>query len=234
MHDRTGTQPPETATQSYASENMSARRERIAQAARQLLEEGGDANLTIRKLADTANVGAKTIYRAFGDRDGVILAALRRHVETVQSFLEVATSANDIPSISREFNWHAAELFRGPGFARIIFNYYFSADPREETVTLLRAVALKRTLRWLNLAEERNELENGVNINRTAFFQVDAEFAVWQRWASGRIADEHVADELRASFLTCAASVTSGETRKQAIDLLNEVNARLPVRSGML
>lgn len=65
-------------------------RERIMEAAEQLLLEGGQAAVTTRGVAARAGVQAPTIYRLFGDKGG-LLDAVAEHVMT--GFVEVKTAA---------------------------------------------------------------------------------------------------------------------------------------------
>jgi AcrR family transcriptional regulator len=56
-----------------------AARTRIVEVAARLLDEGGAAALTTRRVADAAGVQAPTIYRLFGDKDGLV-DAVTEHV----------------------------------------------------------------------------------------------------------------------------------------------------------
>lgn len=216
----------------YLSPLMEERRHRILQSARALIAEGGDANLTINRLSQRAQASPKAIYLAFGDRDGVIAAALTEHMETIEAFLEVAPPAQDTLSILREFDWIIAELFRGPEFARVIIDYYFSANPRGDAIVSLRSVPLLRMQRWLAQARRQGQLVEGLDFNRLAYSYIDGEYAVLQRWASGRIADANMADEMKANFLEKVIVMTREPYRDALDTLLAGVHARLPGREG--
>ncbi|MGF2047081.1 helix-turn-helix domain-containing protein, partial [Enterococcus gallinarum] len=53
-------------------------RERIIAAAADLLQDGGTAAVTTRAVAERASTQAPTIYRLFGDKDG-LLDAVAEH-----------------------------------------------------------------------------------------------------------------------------------------------------------
>jgi len=215
----------------YLSPQMEERRHRILQAARALLTEG-EGNLTINRLCERAQVSPKTVYLAYGDRDGIILAALAEHMETIAKFLEVAPPAEDIFGVLREYDWVVAELFRGPEFARVIIGYYFSGVPREAAVAALRSVTLTRMRRWIERLRKHGTLVEGLDVERLAYSHVDGEFTVLQRWATGRIPDETMADEMKANFLETAITLTREPHREVLVTLLGGIHARLPVRSG--
>ncbi len=72
------------------------RRTVVAQAAR-LLQEGGPSAVTTRAVADAAGVQAPTLYRLFGDKDG-LLEAVAEHVMATFAAAkadEASTAADD-------------------------------------------------------------------------------------------------------------------------------------------
>lgn len=64
--------PVTAAERSDAARN----RERLLVAARELIEQGGAAALTMDRLAEHAGVGKGTVFRRFGSRAGLMLALL--------------------------------------------------------------------------------------------------------------------------------------------------------------
>ena len=74
-------QPPERS-------DAAANRERILCAARRVLAEHGAEGLSMNAVAAAAGVGKGTIFRRFGDRDGLTTALLHAHtVELQNAFL---------------------------------------------------------------------------------------------------------------------------------------------------
>lgn len=69
---RPGTAPVTAAERSDAARN----RERLLLAARELIEQGGAAALTMDRLAEQAGVGKGTVFRRFGSRAGLMLTLL--------------------------------------------------------------------------------------------------------------------------------------------------------------
>ncbi|UUU19578.1 TetR/AcrR family transcriptional regulator [Streptomyces sp. DSM 40750] len=61
-----------TAERSDAARNRS----RLLEAAAQLIDEQGAENVTMREVAEAARVGKGTLFRRFGDRNGLLLALL--------------------------------------------------------------------------------------------------------------------------------------------------------------
>ena len=76
------------------------RRAAVLAAAREMIAEFGYAGVTVRDLAERCGVSVPTLYNQFGDKDGVLSAAIEAH------FLEVLSST---PMTARE-----------PGYERLV------------------------------------------------------------------------------------------------------------------
>ncbi|MFS0737490.1 TetR/AcrR family transcriptional regulator [Sphingomonas sp. 1P06PA] len=215
-----------TAPRTYSSEIMAERRSRILREARDLLAKG-ESNLTINRLCERAEVAARTVYRAFGDREGVIHAVIAEHMEAIQAFLAVAPLKGDIESVFREYDWITAELFRGPEFARVIVGFYFSQNPRPRALASLRSVAYQRIVAWMDHAARAGHLAPALDRERIALHQVDTEYVQFNKWAAGQTPNERVAEELKANFLMTAIIASQGLERDRLTDLLANAHARL-------
>ena len=82
----------------------------IVEAAADLLREGGSTAVTTRGVAETAGVQAPTIYRLFGDKDG-LLEAVAEHVmadfvAVKTTAVEAATAADLDPLDDLRASWH--------------------------------------------------------------------------------------------------------------------------------
>ncbi|SIS04066.1 TetR/AcrR family transcriptional regulator [Williamsia sterculiae] len=72
-------------------------RDRILTAAAALLDEGGQAAITTRGVAERAGVQAPTIYRLFGDKEG-LLDAIAEHVMAAFAAEKAAAVTADAPA----------------------------------------------------------------------------------------------------------------------------------------
>jgi AcrR family transcriptional regulator len=93
-----------------ASTSRSRARSAIIEAAAALLQEGGTAAVTTRGVAEDAGVQAPTIYRLFGDKDG-LLEAVAEHVmadfvAAKATAVEAATAADVDPLEDLRTSWH--------------------------------------------------------------------------------------------------------------------------------
>src|SRR5579875_1915904 len=72
------------AESTHERSDAAANRERILGAARRVLAEQGAAGLSMNTVAAAAGVGKGTIFRRFGDRDGLTEALLDVHTAELQ------------------------------------------------------------------------------------------------------------------------------------------------------
>src|SRR3546814_10613284 len=70
--------------QRYSSPVMQERRRRILAEARALLAEAGEPGFNIRELSRRAGVSSRTLYHAFGGRDGILGHAIAEHIEALR------------------------------------------------------------------------------------------------------------------------------------------------------
>ncbi|MBB4687843.1 TetR/AcrR family transcriptional regulator [Amycolatopsis jiangsuensis] len=82
-------------------------RERIVDAALQLLSEGGQDAVSTRAVSAAAGVQPPTIYRLFGDKDGLLDAiALQGFADYLKSKTEAPPSADPVDDLRRGWDQH--------------------------------------------------------------------------------------------------------------------------------
>jgi AcrR family transcriptional regulator len=87
-------------------------RSRIVEAAAQLLAEHGARAVTTRAVARAAGVQAPTIYRLFGDKDGLIDAVAEHVMATYVATKSVAAAAPDVDPVEElRSGWRAQVEF---------------------------------------------------------------------------------------------------------------------------
>jgi len=90
-------------------------RSRVVDAAAALLRTGGPAAVTTRGVAEAAGVQAPTIYRLFGDKDGLLDAVaehvMRAHVAAKAGVVDAARAADVDPLDDLKAGWRAQVEF---------------------------------------------------------------------------------------------------------------------------
>ena len=108
------------------------RRSRIVHAARDLIRETGDTNLSMRMIAKRADVSLATPYNLFGSKHAVVLAVF----EDERDFAERFSRLNAANAIERLFDAHALAtgyFTDDPDFYRPLWRALLDAQGANET-----------------------------------------------------------------------------------------------------
>lgn len=112
-------------------------RERILRAAVDLLGEGGRDAVSTRSVCAAAGVQAQTIYRQFGDMQGLLDAVARRGYEMYLTEKKAtAGSGDDLDDLRRGWDLHVAFGLEHPALYKIMY-----ADPRPGEASALTGEA---------------------------------------------------------------------------------------------
>jgi AcrR family transcriptional regulator len=198
----------------YTSPAMRERRARIVDTAHRVLGEGGVAALTIRRLSDEAGVAQRTLYRLFGDKDGVISATVVDRMVEVREHIARRAVTYTLEAVFAELNWMVSELERDSLYARVVIDFVFAPEPRELEVAELTSVARDRFCSWLALQREDGHIRDDLDLQPLIATHVMHEFLVYRRWSLGQCSGEICRAELHACFLQDAALFLIGETRE--------------------
>lgn len=107
------------------------RRSRIVKAARDLIRETGDTDLSMRMLAQRAEVSLSTPYNLFGSKRAVVLAVLEDERDLVQRFRRLETSN----SIEKMFSAHELAFSyytNDPDFYRTLWRALLSTTSEDD------------------------------------------------------------------------------------------------------
>lgn len=223
---------PATQKRRYASPSMVRRRQRILEEARAILCEGGDEALTIARLSEQSNVAPRTIYRFFGDKEGVILAAIAHRMEEARAIIGGQKQPYSIETVFRELEWAVSELELNPEFSKVMVSIYFSSTPHVEAASELSSLARSRFLGWVEKATEDGLKSNAVDIERIAQEAADAEFLIYHRWAYRGISASQCLLELKANFLKAAIVALRPEDNEPYVRLLSSSHEALQWLGG--
>ncbi len=80
--------------------NVAARRQRILESARKLLQEAGPEGFSMRKLARQAGLSVTTLYNLLGSREQILQALIRDSVERLEN-PAVQVAAADLPDLPK-------------------------------------------------------------------------------------------------------------------------------------
>ncbi|WP_439533977.1 TetR/AcrR family transcriptional regulator [Polymorphobacter sp.] len=214
------TDPPVKRRRKYTSPAMTERRQRVVDCAHRILGEGGVPSLTIERLSREAEVAPRTIYRMFGDKEGVIFATVSDRLQEVRAHVAQRRSDYSIDVVFAELDWMVSEMRRDAEYARVVIGFYFSMEPRDNAIKELRSVAYNRFRNWLDREIVAGQTEQRFDLERIAQEFVSKEFLVYHRWALGKLDDDQCRIELHSNFLKTAVLVLTGAARETCVEML--------------
>ena len=212
----------------YISDSILARRRRMLEVAKTMIAEGGENSFTIRDLAGRAKVSVTTIYAAFGDKKGLIAAA-------IEDFFEDLPIAHATPSTGLAallaFNEGSREaILANKSYSREYAELYFSnnLDPRIFKAIQETTVRSAGYLPWLQKAMRDGEMIPGINLKYVTMLMANQRLLVLHDWAQGRITDEDMSGTSNLIFLILARGITRGATQARVEAELKKLMRAVP------
>ncbi|CCA90446.1 TetR/AcrR family transcriptional regulator [Novosphingobium sp. PP1Y] len=211
----------------YTSPAMRERRKRIVDTAHRILGEGGVTSLTIRRLSVEAQVAQRTIYRLFGDKDGVVCATVVDRMKEVREHIARRKQTYTLDVVFSELDWMVSEMERDTLYARVVVGFVFASEQRQLEVRELTSVAYNRLMAWYAVMKAEHRVRDDLDIEQLAREHVMHEFLVYRRWSLGACDSPQCRLELHACFLKTAALVLLGDDREEYLRKLIEIQKLL-------
>lgn len=196
----------------YISDSIIERRRRILESAKSMIAEGGPEGFTIRELGRRAGVSVTTIYATYGDKEGLIAAAIQDYYDGLP--VGRARESTSMPGVMAAIDLACDAILANKPYARQYAALCFSGtvDPRiyravQDTVTDAGRVP------WLQKALREGDVIPGLSYEQNVNMIANSRLMVLQDWAQGRITDEDLGWNMKLSFLVQARGMTRGSTQ---------------------
>lgn len=111
------------------------RRQKIMAAARDMIRETGDMNLSMRELAKRAEVSVATSYNLFGSKRAVVMAVLEDERDFVQKYNKLDV-ANAIERIFEAYELGYGYFVQDPDFYRPLWRALLTAGGKDDDTGL--------------------------------------------------------------------------------------------------
>jgi AcrR family transcriptional regulator len=197
----------------YISDSILARRRRMLEAAKQMIAEGGPDAFTIRELGRRAEVSVTTIYTTYGDKLGLIAAAIEDYYQSLP--LARAPQTTSLSALLTATDDARQAILGNRAYARQYAELYFSpsVDPRIYKVIRDTSTASSGHLPWLHKAIRDGDVIAGLTPDYLATQFANHRLMVIHDWAHGRIGDDAVGTAIKMAFLILARAITRGATQ---------------------
>ena len=199
------------------AQQMAERRERILQAARELIAEHGFEGLTMRELAQAAGVTVPTIYNLIGAKDEVLFAAVQEQTDRWVHGIERA--AGDVMAV---VDANVRELLRTPDYYRSLLRLLMASEaagPARQNVGRSLRAQLRGALG--ELAEEGG-VQDWIDLG---YLQEQVQNVLWitsLNWSSGQIQDDQLVAQSTYGVAMLLVAATEGAVREDFVRIARE------------
>lgn len=215
----------------YISDSILARRRRMLEAAKQMIAEGGAEAFTIRELGRRAQVSVTTIYATYGDKLGLIAAAIEDYYQALP--LSRAPQTASLAALLASKDRVREAILADRPYARHYAELYFSQslDPRIHKVIRDTSTASGGHLPWLHKVIRDGDLLPGLALDDVNTQFANHRLLVLHDWANGRVTDDDLGTRLKVTFLILARAITRGPSQaKVEIELKKLLRAKAAPR----
>ena len=207
----------------YGSDQMGERRRRMIAVAKEMIAESGGEGFTIRDLTRRAGVSVTVVYSAYGDKEGLLAAAIQDFYDNLP--LARRRAATTVDRMLREIDAAARIILDNRAYSRAVAQLYFSPTADDRIYRTIREIAVVTFLPWLEQARARGETVPGVPIEALTATLANDRWAVIFDWARGRVPDDRLARRMKTSFLVAATGATIGAARREVEAALGALQA---------
>ncbi|WP_239018161.1 TetR/AcrR family transcriptional regulator [Sphingomonas flavalba] len=183
--------------------------------------------MTIERLSRQADVAPRTLYRLFGDKEGVIFATVAERLREVRAHIASRAKTYTIDVVFEELDWMVSEMERDALYACTVIDFFFSAEQRPAANRELGSVAYNRFRNWMDEEILAGNCRSELDLERIAQEHVATEFVIYHRWATGRADSAACRLELHANFLKSAIVTLRGDEHARYVALLTEKHRAL-------
>jgi AcrR family transcriptional regulator len=209
-----------TRRKTYASAQINERRARILSEALALIIETGSTGFTVQELSRRADVAPRTLYYAFGDKEGVIESAVIEHFSALTRRNGLAPTPPYAPWMMKAMDVALAEILRVPNYARAMVEVYFSPSANSRIVGALRKISNGLPALWLRVEIEAGHVWSWVDPDVFLDQLSDLQYATLHAWAVGELGDSELGRRRRLNFLTLAQGILNEQGRLALQDVL--------------
>lgn len=195
---------------SVVEQKMAARRQRILEEARRLIASDGFEGLTMRELAQAAEVTVPTVYNLIGNKESVLLAAVEEQTEGFTSALDQVRG--DLIAVVEAT---VQQLIRRPRYYRALLLALSSTEHAGAAQRYAAQALFQQIERALADLAEAKELAPWIDQRALAQRLHDHIDYAAIEWARGSLTEESFRSAALFDASLTLLGVTSGSSQKR-------------------
>ena len=205
------------------------RRRRILRTAWALVAENQGQEFSLLHLSQLADVSLRTIYNAFGDKNGVIEAAIGAHYDSIfESEVHAAAHSCTLQEGLRITTDVAKEICRVRGWSRTAAQLFFSPHCSSSMKGTLTSMPLRIANAWLKSSEVDAECAAAVGVDVLGSDYAYAQWGIVNDWGLGLLSDRELDRKMCMGLIILALAVGNASGRAEAKRLAHAIRAREP------
>lgn len=211
---------------SYNSSAIIERRQRILREARLIIAEVGYDNFSIRKLASCADVAQKTLYNAFGSKDGIISCAIIQFAEEMTGDAGTDEAHPSLEGSLRRMLFINSRVMRVRSYLVALMSIHNSPTATPEIRKTVRNLAVEPSQRLAIALGDAGLIAPYVDV--VSFSERLAGFIMAGQtdWALGYVPDEKFLDWMCEGFLIGFCGLTIGRAKAEGEEWLVALRSR--------
>jgi len=196
---------------SYFSPRQQARRERILQAARDLIAEKGYDGLTMRDLASASDVSDKTLYNLFDSKDRLVMIAVADLLGEIARRVEAKSQQPGLEAVLLYSDSTMRQILETPAYAEAMARGLFQAEANTALVDVLLSANERFLRRELYAALQRKQLLADTDVAVTARMLAGHMWGILLLWNKGLLTLEELSSMATHSLCLSLAGIVRGQ-----------------------
>ncbi len=189
--------------------NQRERRDRILNAARELVAKHGYDGMIMRDVATHAKVSPTTLYNLYNTKDELLLEALRDRVaegwsRTMEEFQDLGFGR-----LLGQLHNSVDQTREEPAYAKAITQTLLRASEGDQIVDVLLDGSIRAAKLSLDAMRESGQIYAEVDIQALADALVAAFWANYMMWSKGLFDPDRLEEELKRAYLALLLPVTT-------------------------
>ncbi len=191
-----------------------ARQDRILEVARELIAQHGYDGLTMRDLANSADVSPTTLYNLYANKDALVLAAVADLLALTHSRLEAFVPESGYEQILAAIDFNAQQIEQTPEYAAAMTRALFQAPPDHALVRSLLWATHRMTLESLRTMQRLDQLRPETDLTHLARILTGTPWGCLLMWIKGLLPLPDIRRTLRDTALALLIANTQTGTRR--------------------
>ena len=205
----------------YVSDLMIERRRRLIEITKAMIAEKGADGFTIRELTERAQISITLVYSAYGDKEGLVAAAIQDFYETLPTAQR--RTPKTLRSVLAQVDEAAEVILANAAYAGSLADLYFSRTVDPRVYLAIRNIAIRRFGPWLEHTIAKKGVVSGLSLEMVYSILANEPWSVIFDWARGRIGDRDLAMVMKTTFLVTASGVTTGPAQAELQRALRKI-----------